>query len=52
LTISGQETARVCDLALEADMQFVCLRPLHRPYGKGIWHASDRVQLVSKGTPK
>ena len=48
LTISNQETARVCDMAMEFDTGFVCLRPLHRPYGKGVWHAADRTQLVSK----
>jgi hypothetical protein len=48
-TLSDGVTARVCDLAKDEETGFVCLRPLHSPFSKGIWHAADRVQRISVG---
>ena len=53
-TLNGQMTARVCDIAvddevLDEEVQFVCLRPIHQPYARGIWYSSDQVMWVSKG---
>lgn len=46
-TINGHLTARVCDIASDGDTIFVRLRPLHQPYGPGVWHAADRVLWVA-----
>ena len=50
-TLNGQMTARVCDIAQDDDddMKFLCLRPIHQPYARGIWYAEDQVMWVSKG---
>ncbi|QQE11047.1 hypothetical protein JD969_16315 [Planctomycetota bacterium] len=53
-TLNGQMTARVCDIALDDDVldeevKFVCLRPIHQPYARGIWYSADQVMWVSKG---
>ena len=48
VTLSDQMSARISDLAEDGGMEFVCLRPLHRPYGKGTWHSADRVKLLSR----
>jgi len=26
---------------------FVCVRPVFQPYGRGTWHAADRVTFVA-----
>ena len=49
-TINGQLTARVCDIANNGETVFVRLRPLHQPYGKGTWHAADRLIWVAAAT--
>ena len=49
-TLNGQLTARVCDIADNGEMVFVRLRPLHQPYGKGTWHAADRLIWVAAAT--
>lgn len=41
--LSDNSSARISDIATDGDQEFVCLRPLHQPYGKGVWHAADRV---------
>lgn len=47
-TLSGNVTAKITDIAVEADhTYFVCLRPIHRPFGKGVWHAADQVQRIA-----
>jgi hypothetical protein len=47
-TLSGSMTAKVCDLAVEPDnTMFVCLRAVHQPFSRGVWHAADQVQLVA-----
>ncbi len=47
-TLTGNMTAKVTDIALEADnTMFVCLRPVHRPFSKGIWHPADQVQRIA-----
>jgi hypothetical protein len=47
-TISGNMTGKVCDIAVETDStMFVCLRAVHMPFSRGIWHAADQVQLVA-----
>lgn len=48
-TLNGYLTARISDIADDAGMPFVRLRPLHQPYGPGTWHAADRVIWVSNG---
>lgn len=45
-TLSGNLTAKVCDVAEEGGMGFVCLRAVQHPFSKGIWHASDQVQRI------
>lgn len=45
--LSDNTSARVADIAADGDQSFVRLRPLHQPYGKGIWHAADRVVWLS-----
>ena len=49
-TLNGQLTARVSDIAGEGETVFVRLRPLHQPYGKGTWHAADRLIWVASAT--
>lgn len=48
-TLTDGVSARVCDLAVDGDDRtpFVCLRPLHSPFSKGVWHAAEHVQFVS-----
>jgi len=48
VTLSDQMSARISDLAEDGGMEFVCLRPLHLPYGRGTWDSADRVKLLSK----
>ena len=48
-TIGSMTSARIADLAEEGSEQFVSLRPVHQPYGKGVWHSADRVQWVAAG---
>ncbi len=45
-TLSGNMTAKVCDVADEGGTQFVCLRAVQHPFSKGIWHPSDQVQRI------
>ncbi|MEE9212328.1 MAG: hypothetical protein V3U29_06710 [Phycisphaeraceae bacterium] len=47
-TLNGDLTAKVCDLCEEAGTPFVRLRPLHHPYGRGVWHAADQVLRLAK----
>lgn len=49
-TISGNLTAKVCDLAEEMGTAFVCLRAVQHPFSKGVWHAADQVQLIKAAT--
>ncbi len=46
VTLAGHLTARVADLAVDAEVEFVCLRAMHMPFSKGIWHAADQVQRI------
>ncbi len=48
VTLNGQSTAKVCGLAREDDTEFVCLRPAHQSYGKGMWYAADQVYWVAR----
>ena len=48
-TVAGDLTARIADLAREGEEEFVRLRPLHQPYGPGVWHAANRVIWVAAG---
>ncbi|GEM_PF-1928534 len=45
-TLSGNLTAKICDVAEDGGTQFVCLRAVQHPFSKGIWHASDQVQRI------
>ncbi len=46
-TLNGQLTGRISDIAADGETIFVRLRPLHQPYGKGTWHAADRLIWVA-----
>lgn len=46
-TLSGNFTGKVCDLNFDGEMGFVRLRAVHQPFTRGVWHAADRVQLIS-----
>ncbi|MBI1336846.1 MAG: hypothetical protein GC164_07780 [Phycisphaera sp.] len=48
-TIGGGITAKVHDVNIDMDTAFVFLRPMHQPFAKGVWHASDRVLRLSGG---
>jgi hypothetical protein len=48
-TANGALTGRVSDLAEEEGAFFVCVRPIYQPYGRGVWHAADRVIYVASG---
>ena len=48
MLLLDNSSARVADIALDGGEAFFCLRPLHMPYGKGYWHAADRVVFQSK----
>ena len=48
-TLNGDMTGRISDIAAEDGTIFVRLRPVHQPYGRGVWHAADRVQYVASG---
>lgn len=41
--LSDNSSAKVADLARDGDQCFLRLRPLHQPYGKGVWHPADQV---------
>ena len=47
-TVNGQTTGKVCDLAREDNLDFVCLRPAHQSYGKGMWYSADQVYWVAR----
>ena len=51
-TLSGDLTAKICDLCEEGGTHFIRLRPLHQPYGRGVWHPADQTQRLSKAPPK
>lgn len=46
-TMGDNISARVGALCEDMGMQFIRLKPLHQPYGKGVWHAADRVIRLS-----
>lgn len=48
-TIGDNTAARVADLCIDMDLdlEYVRLKPLHQAYGKGLWHAADRVIRLS-----
>ena len=48
VTVNGQSTGRVCEIRREDDIDFICLRPVHQAYGKGVWYASDQVFWVAR----
>ncbi|MDX1564312.1 MAG: hypothetical protein R3236_02845 [Phycisphaeraceae bacterium] len=60
--LNGDFRGRVSDVKSEDEEGFVCIRPSHRPYSKGIWYASEHVQRLAaarvpakdkgKGKPK
>jgi len=46
-TLNGALTGRISDLAADEGTEFVRIRPMHQPYGRGDWHAADRVMYVA-----
>ena len=50
--ISGDLKGRVSDTRTEDGLGFVCVRAAHRPYSKGVWYASDHVQLLQQARPR
>ncbi|MEX0776677.1 MAG: hypothetical protein WD042_13320 [Phycisphaeraceae bacterium] len=47
-TLTGNVTAKVTDIVVDTDStSFVCLRPVHRPFSRGVWHAADQVQRIA-----
>ena len=48
-TVNGAFTGKVCDVVMDGDVGFVRLRAVHAPFSKGVWHAADRVQIISAG---
>lgn len=48
VTVNGQTTGRVCEMTLEDDTGFVCLRPVHQTFGQGVWYAADQVFWVAR----
>lgn len=51
-TLSGNMTGKVYDIALDAGMAFLCLRPLHHPFSRGVWHSADHVQRIATAKAK
>jgi len=49
VTLNGQMSGRITDLAKDEDAEFVELRPMHQPYGPGVWHAADHVMWMAAG---
>lgn len=45
--ITGDFKGRVCAIKEEDGEGFVSIRASHRPYSKGVWYASDRVQRLT-----
>lgn len=39
--------ARVCDIAIESDAEFVQLKPVHQPYSRAVWHAAEHVMWLA-----
>ncbi len=50
-TITGNLTAKICDIAEDFGTLFVCLRAVQHPFSKGVWHAADQVQLIKPAKP-
>ncbi|MEM9418113.1 MAG: hypothetical protein AAGA25_03530 [Planctomycetota bacterium] len=49
VTVNGQTTGRVCEIAHEEDdIGFVAIRPVHHSYAKGVWYAADQVFWVAR----
>lgn len=48
VAVNGQTTGKVCEITREDDFGFVCVRPVHQAYGKGVWYAADQVFWVAR----
>lgn len=49
-SLGDGSTARVCDISVESDETFfVRLRPVHSPFGRGVWHAAEHVRRIGAG---
>ncbi len=46
--LTGDFRGRVSAVKLEDGEGFVCIRPSHRPYSKGVWYAAEHVQRLQK----
>ena len=51
-TLSGDLTGKICDICKDVDVSFVRVRPLHQSYGRGVWHAADRMIWMSTARPR
>mgnify|MGYP006295128519 CR=1 FL=1 len=50
--LSDNMSGRISDIRSEGDMGFICVRPTHKPYSKGVWYAADRVQRLQLAKPR
>lgn len=46
-TTNGQLTGKIWDLADDDGMAFVQLKPVHQPYARPVWYASDQVIWIA-----
>jgi hypothetical protein len=51
-TINGDFTGKISDIREDGEAEFVCVKPLYRAYGRGEWHASDRVVWLATARKK
>lgn len=47
--INGDFKGRVCDVRSEDGLAFICIRPAHRPYSRGVWYPCEHVQRLAAG---
>ncbi len=51
-TMNGSFSGKVCELTTEGGVGFVRIRAAHTPFGKGVWHAADQVQVIARPKKK
>lgn len=42
-TLSDNISAKICDICEDLGEYFVRLRPVHQPFGRGVWHSAEHV---------